>query len=97
MKKTFSLKHDKIKRPRLVESIKNELKKYIKRERNKSLPENYDYWDFDCKYGNTNNDAQNIHLSELNTYIDKAEQLNLESFYLEILVKAMKRKNTKNK
>ena len=87
MKKTFQLTHPKIKRPRLVEAIKHEVKKYIKRERNKKLPEDVDFWDFDCKYGQTAEAAEVIHLSEINKCIDKAEEQQLETFYLEILVK----------
>ena len=87
MKKTFQLTHPKIKLARLVEAIKYEVKKYIKRERNKKLPEGVDFWDFDCKYGPTADNAVEIHLSEINKYIDKAEEQQLESFYLEILVK----------
>ncbi|MGD9949303.1 MAG: DUF6172 family protein [Desulfobulbus sp.] len=87
MKKTFQLTHPKIKRPRLIEAIKHEVKKYIKRERNKQLPEGIDFWDFDCKYGQVAESAVVIHLSEINKYIDTAEEQQLESFYLEILVK----------
>ena len=39
MKKTFKLTHKKIKLPRLVEAIKHEVKKYIKRERRRELPD----------------------------------------------------------
>ncbi|MCL6415397.1 DUF6172 family protein [Aestuariirhabdus sp. Z084] len=87
MKKTFALTHPKIKTPRLVDSIKHEAKKYLKRERNKALPQGVDYWDFDCKYGPVEVDAEEIHVSEINKYIDKAEQQQLPSFYLEILAK----------
>ncbi len=87
MRKTFSLTHEKIKAPRLVDAIKHEVKKYIKRERNKKLPEDVDFWDFDCKYGQTQDKAEIIHISELNKNIDNAVQLELTSFYLEILVK----------
>jgi hypothetical protein len=87
MRKTFQLIHPKIKLARLVEAIKHEVKKYIKRERNKKLPEDVDFWDFDCKFGQTAEEAEVIHLSEINKYIDKAEEQQLESFYLEILVK----------
>ncbi len=87
MKKTFSLTHPKIKLPRLVEAAKHEVKKYLKRERNKQLPEGADYWDFDCKYGVTEQQAEVIHLAEINKYIDQAEQQGLESFYLELLAK----------
>lgn len=51
MKKTFNLTHPKIKVPRLVDAIKHQVKKYIKRERQKTLPKNVDFWDFDCRYG----------------------------------------------
>lgn len=87
MKKTFQLTHPKIKLARLVEAVKHDVKKYIKRERNKKLPEGVDFWDFDCKYGPTAEDAVEIHLSEINKRIDSAEEQQLESFYLEILVK----------
>ncbi len=88
MKKTFALSHPKLKVARLIEAAKNDVKKYIKRERKKKLPEAADYWDFDCKYGHTEEKAKTIHISEINKCIDEAEKLQLESFYLEILAKA---------
>ncbi len=91
MKKTFSLTHEKIKAPRLVDSIKHEVKKYIKRERNKQLPEDADYWDFDCQFGHTESEAKDVHLSTINKCIDEAVKLELSSFYLEILVKTANR------
>ena len=91
MKKVFSLTHEKIKTPRLVDSIKHELKKYLKRERNKALPDGADFWDFDCKYGGTEQAAEVIHLSEINKYMDEAEKNALASFYLEILAKPASR------
>lgn len=87
MKKTFSLVHEKIKRPRLLDAIKHDVKKYIKRERNKTLPEGADYLDFDCRFGPTKDDAKEIHLSAINKCIDEADKLALDSFYLEILAK----------
>jgi hypothetical protein len=87
MKKTFSLTHAKIKTPRLIEAAKHEVKKYLRRERNKSLIDGADFWDFDCRYGATEENAQTIHLSTINKNIDDAEQLELKSFYLEILAK----------
>ncbi|CAG21168.1 MULTISPECIES: DUF6172 family protein [Photobacterium] len=87
MKKTFALTHPKKAVPRIVESVKSEVKKYIKRERNKQLPSGVDFWDFDCKFGHTEQEAKVIHLKEINKCIDEAEKLELTSFYLEILVK----------
>ncbi|RWX48519.1 hypothetical protein VU01_12262 [Candidatus Electrothrix marina] len=91
MKKTFQLTHPKIKLPRLVEAIKYEVKKYIKRERRKTLPQDVDFWDFDCRFGADEATSEVIHLSEINKYISQAETKELASFYLEILVKPGRR------
>jgi hypothetical protein len=87
MRKTFKMSHEKIKTPRLVEAIKHEVKKYIKRERNKALPPNVDFWDFDCRYGIDEASSEVIHVSTINKFISQAEEEQLESFYLEILAK----------
>jgi len=87
MKKTFQLTHQKIKVDRLFEAVKRDIKKYVKRERNKKLPEGVDFWDFDCKFGPTAEDSLKIHLSEFNQFIDKAEEQQFKSFYVEILAK----------
>ena len=91
MKKTFLLTHEKIKTPRLIDSIKHEVKKYLKRERNKQLPDGADFWDFDCKYGHTEDKAETVHVTALNKSIDDAVQHDLKSFYLEILAKPANR------
>ncbi len=87
MKKTFKMTHPKLKVPRLVEAIKHEVKKYIKRERRKTLPPNVDFWDFDCRFGADEATSEVIHVAEINKYISQAESQQLEAFYLEILVK----------
>jgi len=87
MRKTFQLTHEKIKPARLVEGAKSEVRKYLKRERKKKLPEGADFWDFDCKYGATKEAAKVIHVAELTQSIDEAAAQQLESFYLEILAK----------
>lgn len=92
MKKTFNMTHPKIPVPRLVEAIKYEVKKYIKRERNKALPTDADFWDFDCRFGVDEASSEVIHLSAINKAISQAETEQLESFYLEILAKPMQRK-----
>lgn len=87
MKKTFALTHPKIKVPRRVESIKHEVRKYLKRERNKKLPAEADFWDFDCRFGDTQETSKVIHVSTIDACIDKAEEQERASFYLEILAK----------
>lgn len=87
MKKTVSMEHSKIKYPRMIEGAKNDIRKYIKRERRKKLPEGVDYWDFDCRFGDVEADAKVIHLTEINGCIDDVAKRELMSFYVEILAK----------
>ncbi len=91
MKKTFKLSHERINRPRLVDAIKHEVKKYIKRERRRDLPEGSDYWDFDCRYGIDEANSEVIHITEINKFISQAESEQLDTFYLEIMAKACQR------
>ncbi len=87
MKKTFKLTNPKIKVPRLVEAIKYEVKKYLRRERRKALPKGADFWDFDCRMGVDEESSEAVHVYDINKAIDHAESKQLESFYLEILAK----------
>ena len=93
MKKTFQLTHPKIKPVRLIEAVRRDVKKYLKREKRKSLPEGAYYCDFDCKFGPTEAKAEIILASEISKCISEAEVQNLESFYLEILAKPGYKKN----
>lgn len=87
MKKTFELTHPKIKLARRVDAVKHEIKKYLKRERKKALPAGADYWDFDCRFGNTEAEADVIKIADINKRIDQTQVDGLTSFYVEILAK----------
>jgi len=88
MKKIFKLTHEKTPTPRLVDAIKHEVSKYLKRERRRALPKGADFWDFDCRFGTDADTSQVIHVAEINKHISQAEADNLESFYLEIIARA---------
>ena len=92
MKKTFQLIVANKNKDRQVESIKNEVRKYIKRERTKRLPENCNYWNFDCKFGKTEDEAVEIRFVDITKSIDIAASEDLESFYLELVARAEYRK-----
>lgn len=92
MKKTIALTHPKLHPERLVDSIKYDIKKYLRRERRKTLPAGMDYWTFDCRFGATEQTAEKIFTSEINQQIDAAVAQQLSSFYLEILARACKHK-----
>lgn len=87
MKKTFELTHPKIKLARRVDAVKHEVKKYLKRERNKTLPAGVDYWDFDCQFGSSESDAKPIALADINRCIDQTQVEGLTSFYIEVIAK----------
>ena len=87
MKKMFQLTHPKIKAARVADAVRRDIKRYIKREQRKELPEGVDFWDFDCRFGPTAEEAESIHLSDISKSINEAEEQQLESFYVEILAR----------
>ena len=87
MKKTFDLIHPKIKPARLLETVRRDINRYVKRERGKPLPEGVDYWDFDCRFGDTEEEAKDVHLSDIKKCLDEVGRRQLTSFFVEILVK----------
>ena len=91
MKKLFPLTHPKIRPARLVDSIRAEMNKYIKRERNKKLPDGVDFWDFDCKVGASMETATDTHVSAVSKAIGDILDAGNEAVYLEIESKPVKR------
>lgn len=88
MKKIFTLTHPKLQPARLVDAIKHDIKKYLRRERNKALPAGADYWTFDCRFGPSEATAEDVFPSDLNKHIDAAVAQELPEFYVEILARA---------
>ena len=88
MKKTFNLIHPKTKYARLIDAVRSDIKRYIKRERKKALPEGFDTWDFACKFGASADEAKVLDVTALSKAINEAETQGLTSFYIEILAKA---------
>lgn len=91
MKKTFQLVHPKIKFDRMIEAVRRDVRKYLKRERRKPLPDGVDFWDFNCKFGATEAEASEVHVAEISQCITQAVEKKLESFYIEILAKPGRR------
>ncbi|AXH11774.1 DUF6172 family protein [Halarcobacter bivalviorum] len=91
MKKTFKLKQENKHPDRVVDSIKYEVRKYIKREKRKTLPEDKDFWFFDCKFAIGDDEPKVIEFADITKSIDEAAKSEAETFYLEILARAEKR------
>jgi hypothetical protein len=87
MKKTFPLVIPDRKPGLVLDAIKHELRKYLKRERRKSLPEGVDFWDFDCKVGADGTGAEAKHPGDLEKAIGEVQAAGGKEVYVEILAK----------
>ena len=74
MRKTYPLHVEGRHPDRVLDAIKHDVRKYLKRERRRDLPEGVDYWDFDCKVGDSKDSAAVVHLSALISSIDAVAQ-----------------------
>ena len=91
MKKTLPL-HDSVKAPaRVLDQIKHEVRKYVRREHKKDLPDGYDLWEFDCKVGATDASAEACALGDINAKIDQVAASGAEKVYIEVVARAVKR------
>ena len=87
MRKTFQLTQEGRHPDRVLEAVKHEIRKYLKRERRRDLPEGVDFLDFDCRCGATKDSAQVVHLSALMTSLDAVAKEGATEAYVEVLAK----------
>ncbi|RYF32919.1 MAG: hypothetical protein EOO26_09850 [Comamonadaceae bacterium] len=92
MRKTFQLRPEGKNPDRVLEAVKHEIRKYIKRERRRELPANADFWDFDCRFGTAEETAAVVHLAELTGLIDAVAKAAGPQFYVEVIAKHGHRK-----
>mgnify|MGYP006883103421 CR=1 FL=1 len=85
MKKTFKLNVENKHPDRQIESIKHEIRKYIKREKNKPLSEGIDFWKFECKFAKNSEEPKKIEFLDITKNIDEASNEKCETLYMEIL------------
>lgn len=97
MKKIFHIQEENKNSERLVEAIKHEIRKYIKRERSKKLPKDFGFWDFECRFGQTNQSAKSVHSAELTAELDRALSEKWEACYVEIIAKPAQKPQTASK
>ena len=87
MKKTFALRPEGKHPDRVLDALKNELRKYVKRERRRDLPAGADFWDFDAKLGVDETCAETVHANALIGQLDALAQTGASQVYVELLVK----------
>ena len=92
MKKIFKLTDEKKHEDRVLEAVKNDIRKYVKREKKKDLPDKkLMYWDFDCKVGATADDAQVVSYEELIKALDAVKATGAKEAYVEVMAKAVEK------
>ncbi|WP_395055837.1 DUF6172 family protein [Polaromonas sp.] len=91
MKKTFKLNIEGKNRDRVLDAVKHDIRKYVKRQRRVPLPEGVDFWDFDCRFGTSEGTAEVVHFATILPLVDAAAKEGAEAFYLEMLAKAGRR------
>jgi len=90
MKKTFSLKDPAKADQRVIEAIKNDVRKYAKRERRKPLPEGFDLWELQCRVGPEAALSEGRPFKEVAAAIDAVAAAGGATVYVEIVAVAAK-------
>jgi len=88
MKKTFPLHTPGKEDLRVLDAIKLEITKYVKRERKKTLPSEFDVWDFSCKVGSESESAAVISLSDVPKAVETVALAGGAEVYVEIMASA---------
>jgi hypothetical protein len=92
VRKTYPL-HIEGKNPdRVLDAVKHDIRKYVKRQRRVALPEGVDFWDFDCRFGLSADTAASVHFGNLIEQIDAAAKAGATAVYVEVLAKNGHRK-----
>lgn len=91
MKRTYKLAGSNHKPARILDSIRSDINKYVKRERGKDVPKGQDFWDFECRYGKAEGNAVASHVATLSKDISVAEEEAWEQIYISIHAFARKR------
>ncbi len=87
MRKNYQIHIEGKNRDRVLEAIKYDIRKYLQRERRRPVPEGAQFWDFDCKFGLTQDSAEVVPVADIKARIDAAAADGADKFYLEILAK----------
>lgn len=91
MKKTFPLHVPGKQDARVLEAIKVELAKYVKRERKKTLPPEMTCWDFECRIGSSLEAAMPVALPDVSQSVDAVALAGSDQVYVEIMAAAAHR------
>jgi hypothetical protein len=85
MKKNFPLQEPGRDDARVRDRIRQEINKYVRRERRKTLPDGFALWEFNCRVGVDRTQAESRGLKELAAEIDRIAQAGATAVYVEIV------------
>jgi len=92
VKKVFQLTDPKKHTDRVLEAIKHDIRKYVKREKRKELADPGEtYWGFDCKIGLSDREAERSTYGELLGALDEIHLTGATQVYIEIIAKVVPR------
>lgn len=91
MKRTYQLNIEGKNRDRLLDAARHDIRKYQQRERRRPVPEGFDFWDFDCRFGADEASAEKAAVGELSALITTLTQDGANTFYVELLARPAKR------
>ena len=87
MRKTYPLRPEGKHPDRVLDAVKHDIRKYVKRQRRVALPEGVDFWDFDCRLGVSKELAEPLHFAVLIAHVDELAKTGADALYVELLVK----------
>jgi hypothetical protein len=85
MKKTFPLHVTGKADARVRDAIKHEVRKYVKRERSKPLPEGFERWTFACRVGGEPATAKPFLLKDVSAAIDEVAKAGSDHIHIEVV------------
>ena len=88
MKKTFPLQAPGKDDARVRDKIRQEINKYVRCERKKTLPEGFDLWNLNCRVGASAEAAEALPLKEVGGTIDRIALTGATEVYVEIIAVA---------
>jgi len=96
LKKTFKLQESGKHPDRTMDTIKHQLKKYLKREKKKKFQSTNSFWDFECRFGKNNESAKDVTFNEISKLLDVARAEGWKECYVEIMAVAREKSLKEN-
>lgn len=87
MKKTYPLQVEGKHPDRVLDAVKNDIRKYFKRERSRALPTGVRFWDFDCQVGVSPETARPLKPGQVVEAVGMLAQDGASSVFVQILCK----------